>query len=99
VANYCPYCSTPLDLTAVHDINKCGLSKGYIALLTAKLEPHLAGDYERLEAENRELAERVKLLETPLRTIEQWPFNIMGDCVADARQLARAALAAKKELP
>jgi len=48
----------------------------------------------------RELAAleaRALRMERALRTIEAWPFNIMGDCVADARALARKALGADDE--
>jgi hypothetical protein len=34
-------------------------------------------------------------LSAALRTIAEWPFDIRGDCVADARKLAQAALAPK----
>lgn len=40
----------------------------------------------------KELEARALRMERALRTIEAWPFNIMGDCVADARALARKAL-------
>jgi DNA-directed RNA polymerase subunit RPC12/RpoP len=36
-------------------------------------------------------------LRAALTTIAEWPFDIRGDCVADARKLARAALAPGKE--
>lgn len=35
---------------------------------------------------------RAMRMERALRTIEAWPFDFMGDCVADARALARKAL-------
>ena len=35
---------------------------------------------------------RALRMERALRTIEAWPFDFMGDCVADARALARKAL-------
>ncbi|HUX03242.1 MAG TPA: hypothetical protein VMY35_19950 [Phycisphaerae bacterium] len=35
-------------------------------------------------------------LREALTTISEWPFDIMGDCVADARRLAAEALAAKE---
>ena len=41
---------------------------------------------------NAALEARALRMERALRTIEAWPFNIMGDCVADARALARKAL-------
>ena len=48
----------------------------------------LADAIERI----KELEARALRMERALRTIEAWPFNIMGDCVADARALARKAL-------
>ena len=41
--------------------------------------------------------QRIAALEKALRTIEEWEFNIDGDCVADAREVASAALAGGKE--
>lgn len=42
------------------------------------------------------LKQRIKELEVVLRKIAVWEFNIMGDCVADAQKLAKAALKEKK---
>jgi hypothetical protein len=39
-------------------------------------------------------AENAKLRKA-LETIRNWPFDIRGDCVADARKLAQAALASR----
>ena len=41
---------------------------------------------------NAALEARALRMEGALRTIEAWPFDFMGDCVADARALARKAL-------
>jgi chromosome segregation ATPase len=38
---------------------------------------------------------RAEAMRAALSTIAEWPFDIRGDCVADARKLAQAALAPK----
>ena len=44
-------------------------------------------------ADRRDFCEKhFDALEAALRTIEAWEFDFMGDCVADARKVARDAL-------
>lgn len=70
----------------------------------------LAGTYRKWEAEfaaevgNIAHAEGVKAgrasrdgLRKALDTISLWPFDIMGDCVKDARHIAKKALEADGE--
>ena len=52
----------------------------------------LAHQLAQRDERNAALEARALRMERALRTIEAWPFNIMGDCVADARALARKAL-------
>ena len=47
----------------------------------------------QLERELQAERERGRRLVGALREIEEWRFDIRGDCVADARHVARQALA------
>lgn len=49
----------------------------------------------RLTAEKARLLAENAALTKALRIIEAWEFNFRGDCVADARKVAREALEAK----
>lgn len=42
---------------------------------------------------------RAEKLRAALETIRDWPFDVMGDCVADARKLAQLALAPDAQPP
>ena len=58
----------------------------------AELHRAHAADRDEWQVQLTRAEARALRMEGALRTIEAWPFNIMGDCVADARALARKAL-------
>ena len=63
-------------------------AEGQLAIATDNarcLADRLLNQATELEAENARLR-------AALTTIRDWPFDVRGDCVADARKLAQAAL-------
>lgn len=58
----------------------------------AELHRAHAADRDEWQVQLTRAEARALRMEGALRTIEAWPFDFMGDCVADARALARKAL-------
>jgi hypothetical protein len=71
---------------------EAAVSESECSRLASRVEQeHRIGELIRADKEAAE--NRVLELEKALRIIAAWPFNIMGDCVADAKKLAADVLA------
>jgi flagellar biosynthesis/type III secretory pathway chaperone len=60
-------------------------------------EPPVAQGKCKYLAGIENLKERETALRNALTTVRDWPFDVRGDCVADARKLADAALSPERQ--